>query len=71
MYDFKGNAHRDLKPRNIVFDKPGKCGKLCIIDFGDSEIIDDNKTYNEFVGTIHYFPPEITRPRHGWEVKKG
>mmetsp|Transcript_55935 Transcript_55935/g.89020 ORF Transcript_55935/g.89020 Transcript_55935/m.89020 type:complete len:294 (-) Transcript_55935:553-1434(-) len=26
--------------------------------------------YNEFVGTIYYLPPEITRHRHGWELKK-
>ena len=63
--------HRDLKPGNIVFDKPGDDGTLCIIDFGDSELVEDDEMYNEFVGTVHYLPPEITRYRHGWELKKG
>eukprot|EP01083_Nonionella_stella_P065842 172868_1 len=67
----KGIVHRDLKPSNIVFDKPGPNGQLFIIDFGDSERVEDDEMYNEFVGTIYYLPPEITRYRHGWELKKG
>eukprot|EP01083_Nonionella_stella_P126792 384015_1 len=65
-----GIVHRDLKPSNIMFDKPGLDGNLVIIDFGDSERVQDDELYNEFVGTIHYLPPEITRYRHGWELKK-
>ena len=47
-------VHRDLKARNMVFDKPGRDGKLVIIDFGESKIIDDNKLYTDFIGSIHY-----------------
>ena len=47
-------VHRDLKAQNMVFDKPGIDGKLQLIDFGDSKVVEDDVTYNEFVGTIHY-----------------
>merc|ERR1719340_454749 len=65
-------AHRDLKPNNIIFDKPGDEGILKLIDFGDAIIIDDEETNGTFVGTIHYFTPEmITNPhRKGWVIRK-
>ena len=47
-------VHRDLKAQNMVFDKIGADGVLQLIDFGDSKIVQEDKTYNEFVGTIHY-----------------
>eukprot|EP00488_Nonionellina_sp_1-RS-2012_P004303 TRINITY_DN9621_c0_g1_i1.p1 TRINITY_DN9621_c0_g1~~TRINITY_DN9621_c0_g1_i1.p1 ORF type:complete len:142 (+),score=20.71 TRINITY_DN9621_c0_g1_i1:43-426(+) len=36
-------AHRDLKPNNIVFDKPGSDGIMKLIDFGDAITIDDEQ----------------------------
>ena len=42
-----------------------------MIDFGEAKEIENNEMYDEFVGTLLYLPPEITRIRHGWELKKG
>eukprot|EP01083_Nonionella_stella_P079797 219068_1 len=63
-------VHRDLKPENIVYDTPGDNANIVIIDFGDAARVEDHDIYSEFVGTIYYLPPEITRHRHGWELKK-
>ncbi len=63
-------VHRDLKAQNMVFGQYENETVLQIIDFGDSKIIDENKQYSEFVGTIHYVPPEIVRKRTGKELKK-
>ena len=53
-------VHRDLKLRNIVFDDKGKHGKLKIIDFGLSEIINNqnkNDLDNTVYGTLYYLAP--------------
>lgn len=64
-------VHRDLKPENMVYKvKNGPPSSLCIIDFGDAKLVRDNETYEEFVGTAFYLPPEIVRPRKGTEMKK-
>eukprot|EP01084_Bolivina_argentea_P153894 268313_1 len=66
----KNIVHRDLKLNNIVFDTPNENGILKIIDFGDSDIVENNKNYKELVGTLYYLSPECKRIRKGWEVKK-
>ena len=43
--------------------------KLMIIDFGEAIEINTNKVYDDVVGTLTYFPPEILRARMGWELK--
>ena len=44
---------------------------LQIIDFGASEIVSDpSKKYDDFVGTLHYLPPESTILRTGEDLKK-
>ena len=54
-----------------VFDRPGKQGVLQIIDFGSSVTVSDpNSEYNDFVGTMHYLPPESLGPRTGQDLKK-
>jgi len=65
----KNIVHRDLKPENIVF-RTKLQKELVIIDFGDAKIIDENKTYEDFVGTAFYLAPECVRNRQGWELKK-
>lgn len=65
----KNIVHRDLKPENIVF-KTSKKKELVIIDFGDAKIIEDEKDYEDFVGTAFYLAPECIRKRKGWELKK-
>ena len=60
-----------IMPSIVVFDRPGRQGVLQIIDFGESvNVSDPNKVYNDFVGTIHYLPPESQGPRTGEDLKK-
>lgn len=70
MHD-KDIVHRDMKLNNLMLSEPYPNGKLKIIDFGDSDTVKSNKTYNVWVGTMHYIPPETPRLRYGWEMKKG
>ena len=59
-------VNRDLKPENIVFKtRRQQTEGLVIIDFGDAEIIDKNKKYNNFIGSPFYIPPESLREREG------
>lgn len=71
-------VHRDLKPENIVYkwkqghtnDRGEDVGdQLCIIDFGDAKVVNDNEVYDDFVGTAFYLAPEVVRNRQGWELK--
>eukprot|EP00485_Elphidium_margaritaceum_P001327 CAMPEP_0202701572 /NCGR_PEP_ID=MMETSP1385-20130828/14648_1 /ASSEMBLY_ACC=CAM_ASM_000861 /TAXON_ID=933848 /ORGANISM="Elphidium margaritaceum" /LENGTH=484 /DNA_ID=CAMNT_0049359023 /DNA_START=15 /DNA_END=1469 /DNA_ORIENTATION=- len=66
----KNIVHRDLKPENIVYANESDDSNLVLIDFGDAARVEDHEIYTEFVGTIFYLPPEISRHRHGWEMKK-
>ena len=55
-------VHRDLKCKNIVFDRPGKDGVLKIIDFGLSGIVNkhnENEMDDNFYGTLFYLAPGI------------
>ena len=47
-------VHRDIKACNMVFDKAGSNGVLQLIDFGDSQVVQEKSVYQDFVGTIHY-----------------
>eukprot|EP01083_Nonionella_stella_P110334 322767_1 len=70
MHD-KNVCHRDLKPNNIVFNEDNV---LKIIDFGQSEIIENNEKMYPFkgmCGTTCFIPPEFHRSRSGLELKKG
>lgn len=65
-------VHRDLKLGNIMYsqDENAENDKVVIIDWGDSMIVNDNKTYSHFTGTPNYSAPELLRKCHGWELKK-
>jgi len=65
----KNIVHRDLKPENIVF-RTEKQEQLVIIDFGDAKVVNEEETYEDFVGTAFYLAPECVRDRKGWELKK-
>merc|ERR1719192_151075 len=65
----KDIVHRDLKPENIVYRTKAQ-KELVIIDFGDAKKIQDDATYEDFVGTAFYLAPECVRNRKGWELKK-
>ena len=47
-------VHRDLKCDNLMFDRKGSSGRLQIIDFGESLMVQSGRKYADFVGTIHY-----------------
>ena len=67
-------VHRDIKCQNLVFDRPGDDGIVKIIDFGNSEIIDDPQQRDaKFCGTLHYLPPELlsSKPRTKGMLFKG
>ena len=53
----KNIVHRDLKLNNMVFDGPEEDANLKIIDFGDSDIMEDEAAKNEWVGTLYYLSP--------------
>jgi len=54
-----------------VFTDETPDGVLKVIDFGDAKKIKDHEVYTDFACTLHYMPPEILRPRSGFELKKG
>lgn len=67
-------SHRDLKPDNLVFEKPPmkyKQAKLMVIDFGVAIEMEDDETNGQVKGTPKYMPPEIIKHRTGSEIKKG
>jgi len=63
-------VHRDMKASNVVLSHRGDDAVVKIIDFGDSELVRDDAVYTDFVGTVHYMPPEIVRARTGRDLKK-
>merc|ERR1712060_873808 len=65
----KNIVHRDLRPENILFRSEAQ-NEIVIIDFGDAKLIEEDKIYNEFVGTAFYVAPECIRDRTGAELKK-
>eukprot|EP00483_Globobulimina_turgida_P006593 UN06603 len=54
----------------MVFDSIKDDAILKIIDFGDSDIVRDDQSYKELVGTLYYLSPECKKKRKGWEIKK-
>lgn len=49
-------VHRDLKLENILLDRDRK---IRLIDFGFSEIFDENKLFDKMVGSPAYVAPEL------------
>ncbi|KRZ69650.1 Tau-tubulin kinase 1 [Trichinella papuae] len=59
-----GYLHRDVKPSNFVLKEVGNSVRVCIIDFGLSEKIENNdeavrKKNIGFVGTLKYASPNV------------
>lgn len=53
----KGVMHRDIKPRNVLYDR--RSGEVRIIDFGLSDMYTAGKQYNPSVASRHYKCPEL------------
>lgn len=51
-----GVAHRDVKADNVLI---GKQGRLKLIDFAYSHMLDDGSTVENYCGTPSYMSPEI------------
>lgn len=49
-------VHRDLKLENILLDRDRK---IRLIDFGFSEVFDENKLFDQMVGSPAYVAPEL------------
>jgi casein kinase II subunit alpha len=53
----KGVMHRDIKPRNVLYNR--RSGELRIIDLGLSDLYTPKKQYNPSVASRHYKCPEL------------
>lgn len=53
----KGVMHRDIKPRNVLFNR--EKSQIRILDFGLSDIYIPEKQYNPSVASRHYKAPEL------------
>ena len=53
----RGIMHRDIKPRNIIIDRPMQ--RLKIIDFGHAEELVSGKQYSTRIASRHYKAPEL------------
>ncbi|KAL1232725.1 Tau-tubulin kinase 1 [Trichinella pseudospiralis] len=59
-----GYLHRDVKPSNFVLKEVGNLVRVCIIDFGLAEKMENNdkavrNKNNQFVGTLKYASPNV------------
>lgn len=61
-------VHRDIKPENFLFKTDDPDGDLCMIDFGLSQIIDDDEYLSVCCGTVQYLSPEQIKGRYRFEV---
>ncbi|OAD76166.1 hypothetical protein PHYBLDRAFT_91026, partial [Phycomyces blakesleeanus NRRL 1555(-)] len=51
-------VHRDIKDENIILDRKNQ---VWLIDFGSAAYVKSNRSFETFVGTFDYVPPEILR----------
>jgi calcium-dependent protein kinase len=51
-------CHRDLKPENILLDSSDK-STIKLIDFGTSQVFENEEKMELILGTAYYIAPEI------------
>ena len=56
-----GITHRDMKPENVLFYKPGENSRIMITDFGFSSVHEADSILNTFCGTLQYFGPQLLK----------
>eukprot|EP00397_Hematodinium_sp_SG-2012_P004459 GEMP01004471.1.p1 GENE.GEMP01004471.1~~GEMP01004471.1.p1 ORF type:complete len:649 (+),score=90.74 GEMP01004471.1:361-2307(+) len=61
-------VHRDIKPENFLFKTDDPDGDLCMIDFGLSQIIEDDEYLSVCCGTVQYLSPEQIKGRYRFDV---
>merc|ERR1719499_673514 len=55
----KNIVHRDLKPENWIFKSADPSDlTIILIDFGTAKVVEDDKVYEDLVGTPYYLAPE-------------
>lgn len=57
----KGIMHRDIKPKNIIFESSMETAEIKLIDFGVANLglVEGNSRRNSIVGTPYFMAPEI------------
>ena len=55
----RGVVHGDVKPGNIVFDRPGPAGVALLTDFGVARLPGASPTDDPVAGTVEYLAPEV------------
>ena len=58
-----GLVHRDLKPENILLEG-NDLDHIKIIDFGTSNLINQNQKLKERLGTAYYIAPEVLKKNY-------
>ncbi len=55
----RGVVHGDVKPDNIVYDRPGPAGVALLTDFGVARLPGASPTDDPVAGTVEYLAPEV------------
>jgi calcium-dependent protein kinase len=63
----KNIVHRDLKLENTLLEKSKDLDQIKIIDFGTSQIIDDDEKLTLKIGTPYYIAPEVLSQNYGFK----
>lgn len=61
-------VHRDIKPENFLFKANDPDADLCMIDFGLSQIVEDDEYLSVCCGTVQYLSPEQIKGRYRFAV---
>ena len=54
-------VHKDIKPENILLDKPKDIKGVKLIDFGTAQKFEPATKMTKVIGTPYYVAPEVLR----------